>query len=261
MEKGVYVCAVGNRNGEEIAKIESPFHNDITHVMPMPPERLIFRATGQKSGESYLITGLRDFNNFWNTISNYVNPRTIDGILEWGCGSGRITGFFSRYSGIEKLHACDIDLEAVKWGKANFDNVVFDAIGAWPPTRYEENSFSVIISYSILTHLSEKAQHLWLEEIARMLVPNGLFLTTVHGESLLEVMFSKRKIKRAIKKGIFDKIIDNSLKGIAPSDYYRSVFHTKNYIFRTWKKYFDILEYRERGGGNWQDLIVMRKRS
>ena len=139
-------------------------------------------------------------------------------------------------------------------------NVHFETIGPWPPTGYNSNFFSIISSYSVFTHLHKKAQLLWLEEIARILAPNGLFLTTVHGECLLDVNFPKHKVRNAIKEGIYDRIRDDTLDGIAPNKYYRAVYHTKEYIFNTWSKYFEILEYRERGAGNWQDLIVMRKR-
>lgn len=54
---------------------------------------------------------------------------------------------------------------------------------------------------------------------------------------------------------------DPSLKGyIDDEDYYRSTFHTHDYIRSEWSKYFDIITIIPGYIGNNQDLVVMRKR-
>ena len=50
-----------------------------------------------------------------------------------------------------------------------------------------------------------------------------------------------------------------ALDGIAPEGYYRGVFQTREYTIQEWSKYFEILEYIERGVANYQDLVVMRR--
>ena len=44
-------------------------------------------------------------------------------------------------------------------------------------------------------------------------------------------------------------------------DFYQTTFHKKKYIYDEWSAYFDIVEYVERGILNYQDAVILRKRS
>jgi hypothetical protein len=61
------------------------------------------------------------------------------------------------------------------------------------------------------------------------------------------------------KDGILE-FADHRLDGIAPDGYYRAVFQSQEYTLREWSGFFEILEYKERGAGNFQDLVVMKRR-
>jgi len=63
-----------------------------------------------------------------------------------------------------------------------------------------------------------------------------------------------------MKRGISDETHDDILDNISPEGYYRATYQTKEYIAQEWSKYFEILEHKEAGALNYQDLIVMRKR-
>ena len=41
--------------------------------------------------------------------------------------------------------------------------------------------------------------------------------------------------------------------------FYQTAFHTKDYVYNQWSKYFEIVDYVERGIGNYQDAVVLRK--
>ena len=61
------------------------------------------------------------------------------------------------------------------------------------------------------------------------------------------------------RSGIEDSVDDHALDGIAPAGYYRGTFQAKEYTIREFGRYFQVLEYIERGAMNFQDLIVLRK--
>jgi hypothetical protein len=62
-----------------------------------------------------------------------------------------------------------------------------------------------------------------------------------------------------LELGIHDGTHDTTLDGVVPAGYYRGTFQTREYTLREWGKYFDVLEYRVRGIGNYQDAVVMRR--
>ena len=221
----------------------------------------MLRETNTDNRFVFLNTGLRDYRDFWTAACTYADPRLITNMLDWGCGCGRVIAFFRAYSGIPGLSGCDIDPEAVDWCRANLAPAQFAVIPPYPPTPYHDNQFDLITSCSVLTHLSRDAQSLWLKEMQRVLVPGGLLLVSVHGEFCARIAYPGRNAIELLKNGIYDARQYHSLDGVAPDGYYRVTWQTKDFTMIEYSRYFDVLEYIERGMINFQDLVVMRKRT
>ena len=261
MEGTIDICVAGrDSKGRDIAKMDTWYRTDLYTSIPIPPAHLILRVAAHEFSSLYLVTGMQVYREFWTTICKYVDPPRIKSMLDWGCGCGRIIGFFLKFSGIPRIYGCDIDAEAIAWCQNNLKPAEFSAVPPHPPTAYADQEFDLIISFSVFTHLSREDQISWLKEMQRILAPGGLFLTTVHGEFATKLKFPRKEIKEVLKGGIFDGMVDRSLDGIAPKGYYRGVFQTKEYTLKEWARYFEIIEYKEGAGGEYQDLIVMRKR-
>ena len=178
-------------------------------------------------------------------------------MLDWGCGCGRITLHFLSLDCNIRVFGCDIDDEAVNWCDRNLPSGEFSIIDPFPPTSYPDRSFDLIIGYSVFTHLTRDAQFAWLEEMRRIICPGGLFLASVHGESVAGDE-SPMLLKKVQRKGIWDRTKDLTLEGIAPKGYYRGVYQTREYTIREWSRYFDVIAYINRGAGNRQDLVIMQ---
>jgi len=261
MEGFVAIRVVGVSNGREVAKFETWYRMDLESCLPVPPANLMLRETGCQIPLIYLVLGLQSYREFWTAACRHKEPVSITSMLDWGCGCGRVTGFFSKYSEIPRVCGCDIDSEAVTWSRRNLSPAEFSVIPAYPPTPYSNNEFDLIVSFSVLTHLSKNDQLIWLREIRRILSPGGLFLATIQGDSAAMFTFPGKKVRDILKNGIYDELTDSALDGVAPHGYYRSVFQSKSYTLNTYGQHFDILEYREQGGNGHQDLIVMRKKA
>lgn len=160
----------------------------------------------------------------------------------------------------KELYGCDIDSEAINWCMNNLKNVKFNIIPPLPPTDYPDNFFDIVIGNSVLTHLTRDVQFLWLEELNRIIKKDGLLLATVHGEYAAFFQF-QNYAKSILKDGIYDGTIDGTLGNIAPKDYYRSTFQSQEYTKREFGKYFEVLDYIEKGSLNFQDIVVMRKKN
>jgi SAM-dependent methyltransferase len=243
-----------------IGQMKTSFSKDAKTNFPLPPEHLRYRITRNKSANYYIMSSLHSFNDYWSNIKRFGNTCTIKKMLDWGGGSGRMHPFFFKFTTIPEIHACDIDPEAIEWANKNIPQVKYSLIPPYPPTEYPNEYFDLIISYSVCTHLTEDVQLSWIKEMHRILKPNGLFLTTTHGSFAMRWSFPPTTIDMIESKGFFDDPKDDVLDGISPADYYRATFQTKSYTKDKWSPYFEILDYKEAGALNYQDLITMKKK-
>jgi SAM-dependent methyltransferase len=259
MREMIDISAVGISNGREVAKTDFCYQVDLDSCLPIPPDSLL-KNVGALNRPWYLSFGMRTFREFWTTARKYADSRSFNSMLDWGCGCGRVTGFFQEFSGISEIHGCDIDPKAIDWCNENLKLAEFSLAPLYPPTPYPDNKFDLVISHSVLTHLSKEDQLTWLEEMQRILAPGGLFLATVHGKFATMLKFPGKKSKEILKNGICDEDICGHAEGVCPEEYYRYTYQTKAYSIKEYSRFFDVLDYIEKGAIGIQDLIVMRKR-
>lgn len=252
------IRVTGFSKGRDVANMETWFLADLYNILPVPPSHLISRVAGNEGSSFYFVTGIQNYKDFWKAVCKHGNPNSIKTMLDWGCGSGRMIGFFLKFSGIPRVFGCDIDAEAIAWCQEHLKSAEFNVIPPYPPTVYADRMFDLIISFSVFTHLSRDVQSSWLREMQRILSPGGLFIASVHGEFATAFNFQDKSVKDVLKNGIHE-VADERLDGVAPEGYYRGVFQSKEYTLREFGKFFEIVEYKEQGGSNYQDLVVMRR--
>ena len=129
-----------------------------------------------------------------------------------------------------------------------------------PPTRYASNTFDVIYSISLFTHLDEASQNLWLAELARVLKPGGMLLTTIHGD-FARASCSPEELKALDRTGIVFRVDRKGrfkLDGLP--DFYQTTFHTQAYVERAWRVFFEVVDHIQGGLGRHQDLVILRRR-
>lgn len=244
-------------NGQPVAKMTSLYRAGLDRAVPTPPPELMERASGTRDAQVFKLAGLKSFGEFLGVILRYREIASIRRLLDWGCGPGRVCVHFLAAEDGPEVFGCDVDSEAIDWCSEKLRPGNFSVVHPWPPTPYRDSMFDVVIGSSIFTHLSREAHKSWLAEIKRIMAPGGLFITSVLGDSAaLAVTGASRAIMR---HGIFDRIRDATVNGIVPKGYYRVTFQGRDYTFRECSKYFEILEYIERGMSNHEDLIVMRR--
>ncbi|MDX9755540.1 MAG: class I SAM-dependent methyltransferase [bacterium] len=257
----IQICVKGYIRGKEFAVMETGFMRELYTGMPIPPPHLISRVDEQSSGEFYQLKGIQNFLEFRKRIETHVGAMEINRLLDWGCGSGRLLGFFYYYSNIPELYGCDIDQEAIEWAQKNYSKAQFTAISPYPPTDYPADTMDIIIGFSVFTHLDRKNQLGWLQEMKRILRPGGLFIATVHGLVAARTILDPTAMEIFLQEGFYDNGEDQRLRGVAPEDYYRAVFMTKAYIQNEWSPFFEVAEHLEQGASNYQDIVVLRKRA
>jgi SAM-dependent methyltransferase len=263
----IEICVVGISNGAQQAKLKTYYsYNILDDDIDVTPQ-LMKRATGyeQKEVRTFWKAGLKTFQDYWDLACRYQDLKQLRTFLDWGCGCGRVTLMFKKLTPIPEIHGCDIDPKTIEWCKKNLQHIQFNVIPAFPPTMYPDNYFDLVIGNSVFTHLTKEMQIAWLKEMRRIIKKDGLFLASVHGEFATYMLNAKQfssynSVKDFLKSGFNDHIRDGNLNDIAPQDYYRATFQSRNYTIKVFGKYFEILDYIERGSFHFQDIVVMKKR-
>jgi SAM-dependent methyltransferase len=247
---------VGDR---PVARMSTRFRADLDRLMPTPPTELMVRVASVGDPSIFKAGGLKSFTDFYDAICRRRDFRSTRRLLDWGCGCGRVTAHFLLEPERPEVFGCDIDGAAIAWCQENLPAGIFSRINPMPPTPFPDGTFDVVIGYSVFTHLERETQRAWLNEIHRVLVPGGLLLATTQGQ-FAAFLEPPQVLDQLERFGILDQDFDSMLAGVVSDGYYRVVFQTSDYTLQEWSKIFDILEYTERGIGNYQDLIVMSSR-
>ncbi|MGO9454547.1 MAG: class I SAM-dependent methyltransferase [Candidatus Binataceae bacterium] len=179
-------------------------------------------------------------------------------ILDWGCGCGRTARTLLYYVKPSDLFGCDIDWPAIEWVSSVIKEASFININPYPPTPYPDNYFDIVYGFSVMTHLSESVQQQWLTELRRISAPGAIVVLSVLNESLRHHLLRPEIAEDfAIRGEASFHSRDAYFDRITPKEYYRTTFHSIEYIRATWSKYFDLLEYVT--AETHQDLVIMRR--
>jgi len=113
-------------------------------------------------------------------------------------------------------------------------------------------------SISVFTHLNEDYQFDWLNELRRIIKSQGILLLTVHGQNCWENLPSEYVLKIQ-KEGFLFINLEHGKKIFPKWSGPAAAFHSKEYVFDKFSKYFKILDYIPRGLRKHQDIIILQK--
>ncbi len=238
--------------------------------LPLPPPEKRRRVQGAANEYFFLLEGCSIYVKLERALKTHVGKGYSDfsRVLDWGCGCGRLSRYFAEQPN-PRLTGVDIDEDNVGWCRENLGFANFQAIPLHPPTPLADGHFDLLIGISVLTHLGEGAQLEWLRELHRLAAPNAVLLLTVHGitsfmRSRMDgnfVMSMTELLRFKHSRGIYDIGACSDLGDfIKDTTYYRTVFHSRKYIEKYWREFFDIVQIIPGTIGNNQDLVILRKR-
>ena len=151
----------------------------------MPTEEVQKRTVG-KTGEVTLGEALYFVNKVAAHCQAWAQPIPSSAqILDFGCGWGRITRQFLRYTDARNIYGVDPDDEQLEYARKAMPEVNFSTCAALPPTHLCENSFDLIVAYSVFSHLSKFAANQWIEHFSKLLRPGGFAAITTWPRSYI----------------------------------------------------------------------------
>jgi ubiquinone/menaquinone biosynthesis C-methylase UbiE len=223
---------------------------------PVPPRALRKRVHGHTQLFSFEFIGAEVSNNILDAVRPHMSPEANSRVLDFGCGCGRVLAYFKDATPCE-MTGSDIDGEAIVWCKDNLSAFgTFFQNGSSPPLPIADSTFDLVYSISVFTHLPERMQFQWLNELQRVTKPGGFLLLTTHGIDSVPLNWLQRL---RFRLGGFVYVAGGKTPGLP--DFYRNAFHAESYIRSRWSKLFEIVEFRPRGINQEQDWTLCRKRS
>lgn len=160
------------------------FRQDHPEVV-LPPDYMMYEAFGLDYYR-YYVNGRKSAKWVVDLVLPFLDLKAKH-ILDWGCGPGRIIRHLpdlvpeaAGYAGT------DYNPKTIDWCSAHLPGIRFMKNNLNPPVPAEATSYDLIYGISIFTHLSEEAHHLWLNELCRLLKPEGVLLLTLHGEAFAQ---------------------------------------------------------------------------
>ena len=229
---------------------------DDAETHPLPPPRLRFRVAGSPSRDLFLKVGKRSCEEIEASLEQAGRPlASLRSILDFGCGCGRTLMWLVERHPATTFYGTDVDGESIQWCQEKLNSAEFKQNRPLPPLEYPDKMFDLVYAVSVFTHLSEEFQLPWLDELKRILKPNGVLLATVYNNSVWEDL-DPTTVAEIKRKGVLFQTSDK-LKGICPT-WYQTNFETEQHVKEKFSRHFRVLTYLRRGMGDLDVVIAER---
>jgi SAM-dependent methyltransferase len=246
----------------------------VTGSGPVPPRRLRARA-GAAGAYAFIEGGRQAAAELAGVLESVErDPGKLRSALDFGCGAGRVLPHFAALAPACACAGCDVDESAVRWASLHRPELDWSLSSFQPPLPYPPDSFDLVYSISVFSHLDRELTRLWLDELARVLAPGGMALLSVHGAHAFE-QFRRRRVSTSwcspavFQRGpllpdefVFAPYIrsvwtQGELPGVGSQ--YGLAFHGADQVRRSWGRSLQVVEVRERALTDWQDVVVCVK--
>ena len=207
---------------------------------PVVPAEFIRYTCGHDDYESYLRSGFEVASMFNLALKKTFGRIVADysHVLDFGCGSGRL----ARFMNPPRLFGCDVNGLVVDYCKTTIPQGRFDQNGLLPPLPYTNETFELVYSFSVFSHLRQDVEEVWLRELVRVGKPRCVYLLTVQGDWMIEQTLAK-EVEQARAAGFYFRTVHTRHGSVLDfPDYYESSYHTGEWIHDHWNSYFDVLD-------------------
>ena len=194
--------------------------------LPLPPAKLMYLVTARWDVRWYVIGGFNAFEDIRAALDAVgTSIDQLQKVLDFGCGCGRAIRYWHGRG--TEVHGTDYNRELIDWDREHLP-FEFEVNGLDPPLSYESAQFDFIYALSVFTHLDERRQLAWRDELTRVLRPGGHLLITTHGSRWLPHLGPAEQ-EEFLAGGFIQRgepVGSNLFAALHPEAYVRSKFAT-----------------------------------
>lgn len=240
------IAARAWRRNAEIRRARAP------DGWPLPPGLLVHRVAGTPEVRWYLDSGRLAASSIEGSLRRHgAEVTTRLSILDFGCGCGRLLRHWAKLKA--RLHGCDYSAPQVDWCRRHLGFARFETNSLAPPLPYPDAAFDLIAGLSVLTHLSEPLQLLWMAELRRVLAPGGLLALSLHGRASLDKLAPAERAAFEAGRLVVQHAAEAGSNRCA-------AYHPERYVREALARELLLLEHVPQGarGNPPQDLVLLR---
>jgi SAM-dependent methyltransferase len=182
----------------------------------------------------------------------------VESCLDMPCGYGRVLRLLAREIAPERITACDINRQAIRFCATQFGVTPLRSTPSLDGMRLGRHD--LIWCGSLVTHLDEERVGQLLRSFATALLPGGIAVVTIHAEAPRSGQFAGRhdEIARALREhGHFHVPYDGALFE------YGHAWHTPDHICRAFGAASGdrvaLVSHQPRGWDEHQDVLAFRR--
>ncbi len=154
---------------------------DVSVATPAnPPEEIQMKFVGLSYENAY--AEAETFVTVTDQFAEKHGPgdlASMNRVLDFGSGWGRITRTLLTKIPAHKIHAIDVDNEMTALLNTTLPGVNALTIAPEPPTVLGEGALDAGVAFSVFSHLSGPAHEAWAAEFGRLIAPGGVVAITV----------------------------------------------------------------------------------
>lgn len=237
---------------------------DLRAFQNLPGDFNVRRVQNLSNTVAATIAGFSDYRRIAELASRYVKLGSDICVLDWGCGFGRVCRYFATEFPGAKVFGVELDDVNLDWMRDHLPAVTPVKTNLDAKIDLPDGSVDIIYGISVMTHIREAQQEAWLQELARILAPNGVAMLTTAGAGSLA--FSSRWMGRQhldawAKRGFVEIEQASSYdRDIGGGGYYIQAKQSQENTRRRWGKIIPIVDIIPSVFG-YQDMVVMQKAS
>lgn len=222
----------------------------------IPPDQHIYE-TYQLDYRKFIADGELAATEIISWTKPYL-PSTDLNILDWGCGVGRIIRHLPGLIPTARLYGADTNEAMIDWNKTYYPAITFTSIHSFPPTPYAPDFFDLVYGFSVLTHIDASTQPAWIEELHRILKPDGILLLTTHGSNYIHQLRLDEK-RQLSGYGIYSRQYPQPGHRMMTSWHQPLLFKKMLEPYFEVKEMYEGKEHPQKAGGH--DLWILQKRA
>jgi SAM-dependent methyltransferase len=222
--------------------------------LPLPSTSARMLVAGSADPDWFLSGGVLGANAIRSALERHGrHMQDFERILDFGCGCGRVLRHWGSLKTV-KVFGTDMQHRLLRECRRVLPFAHVAVNGPHPPLPFADASFDLVYSLSVFTHLDERQQLLWRDEIRRILKPEGLWIVTTQGDAYLPKLSREERMR--FESG--DVVCQRSeYRGLNLCQ----AFHPERYIRDVFADGFSIMHYEPEGarGNPRQDLYLLRR--
>lgn len=233
-----------------------------TDWFTLPPEENYKRTSGPRANIRTMLVAATNQAYKLHLIADALLPKRAGlSIVDWGVGFGRTAMTIKRlFNPDAQVIGFDIDPVNVGWATANIPDVDVRQCDLYPPLPIPDGSVDFLYAISVMTHLTEATQEVWLRELRRVMKPGGVLVLTTRSDHMLILQQVRQPdvLRQLARYGLSDALPDGNLGPLLETkSYYRGTIQLRQQVEQTWSRHFEIVSYLPYSFG--QDAVVMRR--